>query len=321
MEKLAQPPHQVTTEDRLRRVGVELEFIGLSAATAAELVANVLGGKVETKSKHRCVVNTPKYGEFVIELDTIYAHQNNMAYNELAKKLDIAEDLAELVGDMSREFVPMEIVGPPIDWPDLTCYDAIVTALREQGAKGTNAAPYYAFGCQLNPEVTAPTVEAILPTFQAFIVMEPWLRKKSNHDLTRKLTSFADPFPKRYQAKVLSADYAPTMEEFIDDYLKANPTRNRAVDMLPLFKHIMPEKIQDLGDERIKARPTFHYRLPDCPLGDTTWRVADEWNRWVQVEELANNPEELKTRCQVHLDNLNRSAYRKTMDWLNEKLS
>ena len=61
--------------------------------------------------------------------------------------------------------------------------------------------------------------------------------------------------------------------------------------------------------------------LPDCPLGDTTWRVADEWNRWVQVEELANNPTELKTRCQVHLDNLNRSAYRKAMDWLNEKLS
>lgn len=321
MENLAQPPYLNNAEGQPRRVGIELEFIGLSAAKAAELVAQVFGGEVETKSKHRCVVNAPDYGEFIIELDTIYAHDNNKAYNDLARKLDIAEDVAELVGDVSSEFVPMEIVGPPIEWSKLICYDDIVTALREQGAKGTNAAPYYAFGCQLNPEVTGLTVEDILPTFQAFLIMEPWLRKKSNNDLTRKMTSFADPFPKVYQAKVLAADYAPTMEEFIDDYIAANPTRNRAVDMLPLFKHIMPEKVQNLGDERIKARPTFHYRLPDCPLGDTTWRVADEWNRWVQVEDLANDPEELKTRCQVHLDNLNRSLFQKAMDWLKEKRS
>ena len=318
MEKLASPPHEKNAQGQPRRVGVELEFIGLSAAKAAELVAEVFGGEVETKSKHRCVVNTPEFGEFIIELDTIYAHANDKPYNEIAKKLDIAEDLAELVGDVSREFVPMEIVGPPIEWSKLDCYDKIVKALRERGAKGTNAAPYYAFGCQLNPEVQNLTVEGILPTLQAFLVMESWLRKQSNNDLTRKLTSFADPFPKVYQAKVLAPDYAPTMEELIDDYIVANPTRNRAVDMLPLFKHIMPEKVRNLGDERVKARPTFHYRLPDCALGDINWRVADEWNRWVKVEELATNSEELRARCAVHLKHLKRSPFRKIIDWLQE---
>jgi hypothetical protein len=44
-------------------------------------------------------------------------------------------------------------------------------------------------------------------------------------------------------------------------------------------------------DERtlVSSRPAFHYRLPDCRLGDKKWSVADEWNRWWYVEAIASD--------------------------------
>jgi len=60
--------------------------------------------------------------------------------------------------------------------------------------------------------------------------------------------------------------------------------------MLPLFAHLAPKTLHPLiDDERIKARPTYHYRLPNTQLSDPVWRVADEWNRWVAVEMLASD--------------------------------
>ena len=39
----------------------------------------------------------------------------------------------------------------------------------------------------------------------------------------------------------------------------------------------------------LSARPAFHYRLPDCRLGDKSWRIANEWNRWWYVEMMASD--------------------------------
>lgn len=318
MKNTAPPPQKNNHEGKTRRVGVELEFIGLSAEKAADLLAETLGGTPKAEDSHKYTVSVPELGNFLVELDTIYAHKNHKPYTELLEKLGLAEDLAKTVGNLSQEFVPMEIVGPPIEWPNLNCFDQITQALRTAGAKGTFGAPYYAFGCQLNPEIVAPTVAHILPMLQAFLVLEPWLREQCNNDFTRKLTSFADPFPKGYQQKVLSAEYNPSMEQFIDDYIAANPTRNRALDLLPLFAHLMPEKVKQLGDERIKPRPTYHYRLPDSPLGKPEWRVHDEWARWLKVEELAEQPQKLAELCQEHLAELQKSPFQKLRDWVGE---
>src|SRR3546814_9457337 len=44
-----------------------------------------------------------------------------------------------------------------------------------------------------------------------------------------------------------------------------------------------------LTDELIKARPTFHYRLPNARLADPQWSIVREWNLWVRVERLAHD--------------------------------
>lgn len=78
------------------------------------------------------------------------------------------------------------------------------------------------------------------------------------------------------------------MDQLIDDFITDNPTRNRELDMLPLFAHLDEDRVRArVDDPLIKARPTYHYRLPNTNLADPEWGVLTEWNRWVIVERLA----------------------------------
>jgi hypothetical protein len=91
---------------------------------------------------------------------------------------------------------------------------------------------------QLNPELPDTDVDSVRGYLQAYLCLEDWLRMRSEVDLTRRLTFFADPFPKAYARTVVDAGYSPNLDRLIDDYLDANPTRNRSLDMLPLFCHL-----------------------------------------------------------------------------------
>jgi hypothetical protein len=80
----------------------------------------------------------------------------------------------------------------------------------------------------------------------------------------------------------------PGIDNLFDSYLKHNPTRNRALDLLPLLAHIDEARVRKaVDDDRIKARPTFHYRLPNCSINDAEWNLSQSWNLWCLVEELA----------------------------------
>ncbi len=112
----------------------------------------------------------------------------------------------------------------------------------------------------------------------------------------------ANPFPREYALKVLDRGYAPDLDRFIDDYLHFNPTRNRELDLLPLFAYLRPEHSHALLHNALtKPRPTFHYRLPNAQLSQPGWGSAVEWNRWVEVENLAANQEALHARCDEYI--------------------
>ena len=110
--------------------------------------------------------------------------------------------------------------------------------------------------------------------------------------------SVRHPMPQSYVLKVVDSHYRPGLAQMIDDYLVANPTRNRDLDMLPLFAELDPERVRrQFQSPLVKARPTFHYRLPDTRLSDPSWGLITEWNRWVQVEWLAADRERLDDAC------------------------
>ena len=98
-------------------------------------------------------------------------------------------------------------------------------------------------------------------------------------DFTRKLSPYLDLYPEAYLKAVLSESH-PDMDWILSTYLEHNATRNRALDMLPMLAEIDEQQVRSVVDDpKIKARPTFHYRLPNCLIEMPNWSLASSWNR------------------------------------------
>ncbi len=168
--------------------------------------------------------------------------------------------------------------------------------MRKLEAKGTKASLVYAFSLQINPEVPSLESNTILDYLKAFLLLYNWSFKESKIDLARRMAPFINEFSAAYVNLVLHPDYRPDMPRLIDDYLDENPTRNRPLDMLPLFRHLDDARVASRKVEwgLIKPRPAFHYRLPDCMIDEPNWRVAREWNFWAEIEDLVGDPDKIE---------------------------
>lgn len=329
---LQAPPNRFNSYGKTRRVGVEIEFAGLPPRDTAELVRELFGGELNVVSPHRLLVEGTRWGVFGIELDTQYAHpdqallddaheaqENEWAQQRRQRLIEFHHKTRQLIGDMVTGLVPTEIVCPPVPWDELDELDKLFQALRDKGAKGTDASLLYGFGLHLNPEIERRDVEYLLAMLRAYLLLANWLRDEIKVDITREVLPHANPFPKEYALKLLDFDYQPDMDTFIDDYLKYNPTRNRELDLLPLFAYLRPDHPHKLlhNAQLTKPRPTFHYRLPNAQLSQPGWGSVVEWNRWAEVENLAVNTSALKSRCDAFVAYHNRPLLTR----LKEKLS
>ncbi|MDQ2103294.1 amidoligase family protein [Azospirillum isscasi] len=290
------PPHPSTTDGAPRTVGVEVEFADLDAPAAAAVVRRLYGGALEPESPHRCRVTGTRLGDFSVELDMRSAHpgkadggDSGAVGKALARALDgVVEALRPWWGNIGSLVMPFEIAAPPVPIARLAELEPLFAALSAQGAAGTEASPLFAFGLHLNPQVARTDADYLLDHLKAFLLLAPWLRREIRVDPTRRLTGFVAAFPVDYAVKVADPAYRPDLDGLIADYLEANPTRNRELDLFPLFAHLAPEIMAaKLRDPHVRPRPTFHYRLPNARLGDPGWTLAQDWNRWVAVEELA----------------------------------
>ncbi|TCO72486.1 amidoligase family protein [Rhodovulum euryhalinum] len=260
-----------------RRAGIEIEFGGLTEAEAARVVADALGGRVHEKTAHELVVEGTDWGAVEVCLDTIWREK-------------AGGKLADLGLDLSRAVVPVEIVTPPLAPGHLPALDRLRGALREAGAQGSRDGLLLGFGLHLNPEVAAETLDTILPVARAFALIEDWLRKADPIDPARRVLPFVDPWPRRLVDRLAGEAAGWDLAAFIDAYLAETPTRNRGLDLLPLFRHLDADRVGGVLEGAgglVSARPTFHYRLPDCRIDEPGWRIAYDWNRWVMVERLA----------------------------------
>ena len=101
-------------------------------------------------------------------------------------------------------------------------------------------------------------------------------------------------YPQAYKRRVLDPDYWPDLTNLTTDYLAANPTRKRALDLLPLLAYLDEKLVRSaLPHEKIGSRPVFHYRLPQAHVSDAMWSIMQDWGRWLRVERLAINPKQL----------------------------
>lgn len=278
------PPVLDNAKGDVRTVGVEIEFVGPSAIEAVHALRTALGGEVTEEDSHAYRLRGSCLGDVTVELDSRLLHPGKGHPLSVL----VPPRVAAWFGFAARYLVPCELVTAPIPINRLADLDGVITVLRKLGAQGTQDRRLYAFGLHFNPEIPrqdAPTLSAFL---KSFVLLNPWLRRQVAPDATRTLLGFADPFPADYVRKVASPAYWPELADFMDDYLAANPTRNRDLDLLPLLAHLDERRVRAvLPNEKINGRPTFHYRLPDARVSDPGWSIAPDWNRWVAVERLA----------------------------------
>jgi hypothetical protein len=292
----------------VRKVGVEIEFGGVSLPDAAEAIRAAYGGDLRRDHEHRFTVVTA-LGEFEVTFDSTLL--SDKAYEQVLERIGVpvSDGVREAVEGALRRIggtvLPLEVVTPPIPVTRLDELNKLEQALRDRHAEGTRAGLLYAFALHLNPEAHDPHAGAeVAAHLRAFLLLYEWLFRRAHVDTLRRLLPFINPFPEAFARHVIDPDYAPDMPTLVNDYLRANPTRNRPLDLLPLLafndRGLMGRP--EMAGQKVSPRPTYHYRLPNSLIDDPAWSIAQEWNQWVVVERLANDPDLLRGLARAYLD-------------------
>jgi len=314
------PPLSRTGSGELRRLGIELELSGPTIDDISALVAGSVGGTLKRVSRYEHEIEGAFAGDWKVEFDFELLKQlgkdRESSDEEPAFVVDLAEELLRIG---SETVVPLEVVTPPIPMDELDRVEEVIDGLRNAGALGTGSALRFAFGMHLNPEMPALDSATILRYLQAFLCLYDWLLVENRIDITRRLTPYIDAFPKKYVRQVIDGDYHPGLDDLIDDYLAANATRNRALDMLPLFAELDEDRVRSvIDDPRIKSRPTLHYRMPNCEIDEPDWGVGKAWRDWLQVEHLVADVERLDALCRRYAEVLDAPLAHLLESWREE---
>ncbi|WP_246154332.1 amidoligase family protein [Methylobacterium oryzihabitans] len=278
-------PETRTTQGRPRRNGVEIEFMGLSARAAALALAGELGGRLDEEDPHAFRVVGTRLGDLKVELDLRLAHPQRRRTPPPGTPPGAG---GRWLGAVLSPFVPRELITEPLPVERMAEVDALPALLNRHGAKGRGAVAFGSLGLHFNVEPADP--DRVLDLLKAYLLLEPRLR-----DDTAAGGGFwavrglPPPFPAAYVGKVVAPDYRPDPDQFARDYLAANPTRLRGLDLLPFLGHRDEAGVRAAlpKNEKVSPRPVLHYRVPQAHVGLPGWSLAQDWNRWVGLERLA----------------------------------
>lgn len=292
----AVPPRLDRDDGGRRRVGVEFEFGGLRPEAIVDAILASVGGRAEQESAVAFDIRGSACGDLRLELDfrLLQKAAGGRDVDTPEWISDVREWTTEVAERVASLVVPWEIVTDPMDMDTLHRLEPMIVSLRRAGALGTRHAAHFAFGLHLNPEMPALDAVTVRDYFKAWLCLKDWLRSRCRPDLTRTVTPYISDFDDDWVRGIVIPDYRPDLDRFIDDYVEANPTRNRSMDLLPLLSHIDEARVRRrVKDPLVKARPALHYRLPNCEIDDPEWTLRGLWDDWLEVERLAADPARL----------------------------
>lgn len=316
------PPSIIYKDDGSpRKVGFELEFSGLDLEQVGKVLRDTLGGNLKQLSAAESELTVDGLGVFQIELDWNYLKRKAGENNQKAEN----GEWIDLLAEAANLLVPLEVVCPPIAINNLQALTPMVAALRQAGAVGTEESLLAAYGVHINTEIPRIDAETLWAYLRAFSLLQWWLVDAHDVDIARKMSPYIDLYPEAYLKK-LFAEPQPTLPQIFTNYLEHNASRNRALDLLPLLAHIDRDAVRSaVDDPKIQARPTFHYRLPNCHIEQESWSLTDSWNTWWVVEQLAQRRDDLEGLADNYLQasrpliGVNRQEWVEFMDqWLKK---
>ncbi|MEM9757243.1 MAG: amidoligase family protein, partial [Pseudomonadota bacterium] len=261
-----------------RRVGVEVEFGGLPEHKAAKIIGQVTGGYVKAPAPGSWEVETPCFGRCQVYLDTHFRD-------------DVKRVADKGVAHLARLVVPVKLVTDPFDPAGLPAFDTVLGALRDAGAIGSRQGLLLGFAVHLNIEIDAPAPAHLWRIVTAYALIESELRRLARVDISRRVLTLAQPYPKGLVDDLARVE-PRNHDDLIETYLSYAPTPNHGLDMLPVFAQLAPDKVHGrLTDStKIKARPAYHFRMPDCRIDEPGWSIAEPWSMWLAVERIATSP-------------------------------
>lgn len=281
-DSFAPLPQPLTEAGQPRLTGVEIELGGLDEATVANLCVRNVGGRARQIDEAIWHVDESRLGRLKVYLDTALRHAEKTALRDAALML-------------GREVIPVEIVTEPLDREGLVALDALREELRQAGAVGSGGGLFFGFGVHLNIQLASEDAAGVVPPLLAYALIEDWLRAANPIDQTRRVLPFAAPYPRRLVRRLIALGREADLRHVIDAYAQEAPSRNHGLDMLPVFAHLSPVRIDPVLTEATSARPAFHFRLPDCRIDEPGWSLDQEWRRWRTVERVAADPDMLAT--------------------------
>ena len=288
-------------------MGYEFEFTGVEMENVADVISSLYGGTVKKISTYVIEVRETNFGTFTLELDAQLLRDKKYEKSLKSIGVDISrfkniESIEGALKDMASSVVPFEIITPPIKLSKMAELNRLLDELRKWKAKGTGSSMFYAFGLHINPEISDGSPQSLLNHMRAYMLLDPWIRRDADINMSRRITPYINEYKEGYKSLLFSSGYNPSLQELISDYFTYGNSRNRPLDMLPLFMHLDEGHTSTLLNDAItSSRPTYHYRLPNCSIEDPDWKLADEWNRWVLVEKLAHDKRSLKQYAKAYL--------------------
>ena len=187
-------PVETNHDGETRRVGIELEFTGLTLEQATSVVLENLDAKIKTETQAEKVVEIAALGDFAIEIDWAFLKQQADEF----KQTDREDKWLGYLGDMATMLVPLEIVSPPIKWHELPRLEKLTGILKLCGAKGTENSLLSAYGLHINTEIPSPDPEVLHAYLKAFSLLQSWLSDYHQVDISRKVTPYIDFFAHEY---------------------------------------------------------------------------------------------------------------------------
>ncbi|MBD3290614.1 amidoligase [candidate division KSB1 bacterium] len=302
------PPNLKNDKNEVRKIGYEFEFSGIELENVAKIIIRLFDGTHKEVNRFNHIVEQTRLGDFKIEMDA--ALLKDATYLSALRKVGISmenhsfqESLEDLLEDVASVLIPCEIAAPPVPITEMDSIEQLRGALQQEHIEGTRTSFVNAFGLHINIEIPEQNVSTILNYLRAFFLLYDWIFKESEIDFSRRIPPFINEFPAEYIVKVLDSQYDPDLKTLVQDYFDFNPTRNRALDMFPIFAS-MDKRIFNsvINDDKTSPRPAFHYRLPNCLIDEANWRIAREWNLWAEVEFLANKHHQIKKLSEKYLE-------------------
>ena len=279
-------PQPKTPEGKTRLLGVEVEFGGLTEARAAQILAETAGSAVQRQDGDYRVEGTP-FGSCKLYMDTTYRDQGDTALGRAAL-------------DLARAVIPVELVTEPFTPARLDRLDQVLAQFRRAGATGTQDGLFLGFGVHLNVQILDDSVRHLWSVLTAFALTEPLLREAYGIDLSRRALPFVDPYPARL-TDALARGMPGSVDALAQSYFDISPSRNHALDMLPVFAHLLPDRTRRAlahgAGGTVSARPAYHYRMPDCRIDNPAWSLTGEWAIWCEIEALADDRDTLERLC------------------------